>query len=115
MEITGDVLLINTKILEQIQQSIGNSETIENIADIFQALSDPTRLKIVIALNEMELCVGDVSAIVGMTKSAVSHHLRFLRNLKLVKYRRQGKMTIYGLDDDHIKTIIQQAKDHVEE
>lgn len=110
-----DVLLINRKTIRRLRHIIQSQETVENLAELFQALSDPTRLKIVMILNEQELCVCDLSATIGMTNSAISHHLRLLRNLKLVKCRRKGKLTLYSLDDEHIQTLIQQAQDHVEE
>ena len=82
-------------------------------AELFKALSDPTRLKIVIALAKEELCVCDIAALLGMTDSAISHQLRPLRNRRLVKYRKDGKMAYYSLDDKHIEDLIHIAARHV--
>ena len=92
----------------------GIDETMQ-IAEIFKILGDPTRLKIILALIENELCVCDLSAVTGASVSAVSHQLRLLRNVKLVKYRKENKMVYYNIDDDHIKNLIDQLKEHVNE
>lgn len=92
----------------------GINETMQ-IAEIFKILGDPTRLKIILALIENELCVCDLSAVAGASVSAVSHQLRLLRNVKLVKYRKENKMVYYNIDDDHIKNLVDQLKEHVNE
>jgi ArsR family transcriptional regulator, lead/cadmium/zinc/bismuth-responsive transcriptional repressor len=86
---------------------------IETLCDIFKALSDPSRVKIVIALAYCELCVCDLAATCSRTESAVSHQLRTLRNLKIVKKRREGKIVYYRLDDHHVESLIQQSLEHV--
>lgn len=78
-------------------------------------LADPTRLKIVLALAREELCVCDVAALLGVSESAISHQLRLLKNLRLVKYHRDGKMAYYSLDDEHIEDLIRVANRHVSE
>lgn len=79
----------------------------------FKALADPTRLRIISALLHTELCVGDLAACLEMTISAVSHQLRLLRDLRVVRYRREGKHVYYALDDDHIRELFRQGLDHV--
>jgi len=86
-----------------------------NLSEIFKILGDPTRLRIMLVLRKRELCVCELSAVIGLSISAVSHQLRLLRGMKLVKYRKQGKLVFYSLDDDHIESIIQQAQIHVKE
>jgi len=85
------------------------------LADAFSILGNATRLKIIFALSQQELCVCDLAIILETTKSAVSHQLRLLRNARLVKYRREGKMSFYALDDEHIGKLFNQGLRHVEE
>lgn len=85
------------------------------LTEMFKALSDPNRLKIVIALATCELCVCDLAAVCGASESSVSHQLRILRNLKIVRYRRDGKIVFYRLDDDHVYSLIRQSLAHVTE
>lgn len=85
------------------------------LADTFQILSNPTRLRIVEALAGRELCVCDLAAVVGGSQSAVSHHLRQLRQMRLVTYRREGRMAYYRLDDDHVERLLEIGLDHVRE
>jgi len=90
-------------------------ETILRLAETFKVLGDPTRMKIIFALSLEELCVCDIANLLGTTKSAVSHQLRVLRNMRLVKYRKDGKMVYYSLDDGHINHLIEEGLRHVEE
>ena len=80
--------------------------TVQRLAETFKVLGDATRTKIIFALSQEELCVCDIANLLGTTKSAVSHQLRVLRNMKLVKYRKEGKMAFYSLDDEHIKNSL---------
>ena len=89
--------------------------TIQSLSETFKVLGDPTRTKILWVLSEEELCVCELAMLVDSSESAASHHLRILRNLKLVKYRRQGKATYYSLDDDHIKNLFREGLKHVQE
>lgn len=91
-----------------------NSDT-HDMAEIFKVLSDPMRLKIVMALDCEELCVCDIATLIGVSRPAVSHHLRILRHLRLVKYRRDGKIAYYSLDDNHISELIRAAQEHLKE
>lgn len=85
------------------------------LAAAFQLLANPMRLEIVHALARRELCVGDLAAVVGASVSAVSHHLRQLRQMRLVRYRRDGRMTFYLLDDEHVAKLFETGLDHVRE
>jgi DNA-binding transcriptional ArsR family regulator len=89
--------------------------TVGVLAETFKALGDPTRLQIVSALADEELCVCDLASLVGVSQSAVSHSLRVLRDLRLVRYRKVGKIAYYTLDDSHIVTLLTEGRRHVEE
>jgi DNA-binding transcriptional ArsR family regulator len=86
---------------------------VDRLSHLFKVLADETRLKIVYILSRQELCVADIAEVLGSTASNVSHHLRLLRNARLVRYRRDGKLVYYSLDDDHVEAIIQQGFLHV--
>jgi DNA-binding transcriptional ArsR family regulator len=86
----------------------------QDLSEVFRALGDRSRVQILDALSREELCVYDISAIVGMNPSAVSHHLRTLRNLRLVRSRRAGKHVYYTLRDKHVTVLLKQALDHVQ-
>lgn len=88
-------------------------EKANELSQIFKALGDPTRLKIIELLSHGELCVLDISEALSMTQSAISHQLRTLRNLRLVKYRKEGKQVIYSLDDEHVLKLFEQGLEHV--
>lgn len=87
----------------------------QQIAEVFRLLGDTTRVKILDSLSKRELCVCDLAVVVGMERTAVSHQLRLLRNAGLVKYRKEGKMAYYSIDDKHIELLISQCLQHVEE
>jgi len=88
--------------------------TSTHLADLFSALSDPTRLRIISVLLEAELSVGEIAAQLGMTESAVSHQLRGLRQMKLVRSRKEGRQVFYALADDHVTELYRMGLDHVE-
>ena len=88
---------------------------IRKTAELFGVLSDPTRVKVILALSKAELCVGDLAQVVGASGSAVSHQLRILRNLGLVEYRKEGKLALYSLSDEHLERILKESLDHVSE
>jgi DNA-binding transcriptional ArsR family regulator len=87
--------------------------TAVRLAEMFRALSDPTRVRIVSLLSEAELCVCDLAAALDMSQSAVSHQLRTLRDLQLVRWRREGRQVFYALDDEHVADLFQRGLDHV--
>lgn len=88
---------------------------VAKLAETFRVLGDPTRVKIIYALSQKELCVCEISAVLDMSQSAISHQLRILRNLRLVKYRKEGKTVYYSLDDEHILMLFHQGLEHVQE
>ena len=95
--------------------SLPSKETLEQIAELFKAFADPTRVQILSQLLNRELCVGDISEAIDLSQSAVSHQLRTLKQLHLVKFRREGKNLLYSLADDHVRTILQMGLEHVME
>ena len=97
------------------QQYLTASKLFMELADLFKVFGDTTRIKILYALFESELCVGDIALVLGMSQSAVSHQLRVLKDSKLIKFRREGKVIFYSLDDDHVRTIMSMGMEHVEE
>lgn len=104
---------INPELVETTAKHMPSPDTICDLAEIFKALSDASRVKIVTALLHHEHCVCDLSVLCGQSESAVSHQLRLLRTLRIVKNRRQGKRVYYSLDDDHVRTLIQMTLDHI--
>lgn len=88
-------------------------ETLYNLAELFKVFGDPTRIRILYALSFQELCVQDIADTLSMTQSAISHQLRILKQMALVKYRRDGKTVYYSLADDHVSTIMKQGLEHV--
>lgn len=101
--------------LEHVRGKMPNNETISHLTDIFKALADPTRARILYALTLEELCVCDLAALTGMSASAISHQLRLLRASRLVKYRREGKMAFYSLDDSHVRHLLAEGLCHAQE
>jgi DNA-binding transcriptional ArsR family regulator len=100
---------------KEIKSGIEDDSGINNLAQFFSILADATRLRIVLALQTGELCVHEIAKIVNISLSAVSHQLRLLRTMRLVKFRQQGKEVYYALDDDHIERLILIAKEHLQE
>lgn len=109
------VNVVDQEKIQKLEQILPDKEMTKKMAEIFKALADPTRLHIVQALLEEELCVCDISAVVNLSISAISHQLRLLRTMHIVKFRKQGKMVYYSLDDDHITRLVQTALEHVQE
>ena len=99
-----------------LKDSIPDEVILSDVSELFRIFGDKTRVKMLFIMQERgELCVQDIALSMDMSQSAISHQLRILKAAKLVKYRRQGKEVIYSLSDDHIKTIIDQALEHVGE
>ena len=86
---------------------------LEQMAELFKTFGDPTRIRILSALARQEMCVCDIAELLGMSQSAISHQLRVLKQMELVKYRREGKTVFYSLADSHVSTILAQGLDHV--
>ncbi|MDR2659449.1 MAG: metalloregulator ArsR/SmtB family transcription factor [Spirochaetaceae bacterium] len=107
--------IIHEEVVTEVRKQMPDEETMLDLADLFKMFSDSTRVKIICALLLKEMCVCDISALLGMTKSSISHQLRLLRQTKLVKNRREGKIVYYTLDDEHIQNILDQGLAHVGE
>jgi DNA-binding transcriptional ArsR family regulator len=110
-----DCNVIHEDVIARVRKSMPEDEVLLNLADMFKVFSDSTRVKILCALQHSDMCVCDIAALLGMTKSAISHQLRSLRQTRLVKYRRDGKVVYYSLDDDHVGSIFAQGLLHVNE
>ena len=101
--------------VERAQSNMKPDTTLYELAETFKVLGDATRVRILHALSLEELCVCDIAALINATPSAISHQLRLLRTAKLVKFRKDGKMAYYSLDDDHIRNLFEEGIRHVEE
>ena len=112
---TCEEIAVHPLRVEAVQKSMPEEAIIHALARTFKALADPSRVRILYALSVSELCVCDLARVVGLSISATSHQLALLRRLKLVKYRREGKMVYYSLDDEHIEHLLQQGLTHVGE
>lgn len=106
---------VNKENIAFIKKNMKPEDTLNRLAETFKVLGDTTRLKIIFALSLKESCVCDLVELLGITKSGVSHQLRILRDFRLVKYRRDGKMVYYSLDDEHISGLLEKGLEHVEE
>ncbi len=107
--------IINEKLVKKALESLPSDETFTLVAETFGAISDSNRAKILFAIEDQELCVSDLATILNVTDSAVSQHLRILRNLRLVRSRKDGRMIYYTLDDEHIGKLIHLCLDHIED
>jgi len=101
--------------LSDVRNRLLGGEAVASISDIFKLLGDPTRVRLVDALTHGERCVSDLTALVGMSESAVSHQLRLLRAARLVRVRRSGRLAYYALDDHHVVGLLHDMRKHVEE
>ena len=108
-----DFIHIHKSIVDRVRQQMPGEETLYDLAELFRIFGDSTRIRILYVLFEEEMCVCDIAQLLNMTQSAISHQLRALKNVRLVKSRREGKTIFYSLADDHVKTIIGQGIDHV--
>jgi len=108
-----DVECIHPQLVDQLEDASMDWETASQLSEIFQAMSDPTRLRIISLLSRHELCVCDIAAALNMTQSAISHQLRVLRLADLVKFRKEGRITWYSLDDEHVESLFQQGISHI--
>lgn len=116
MDKQGDVCEVNClheEVVARVQKEMVDESSAARLAETFKAMGDLTRIKIINALCQEELCVCDIAFLLGMSQSAISHQLRVLRNLKLVKNRKAGKIVYYSLDDEHIVNLFKQGLEHV--
>lgn len=108
-------IYVDEATLQKVDEKMPPEEELQDLADFFKVFGDATRLKILYVLLCTEMCVYDISTVLGMSQSAISHQLRVLKQMDLVKNRREGKTIFYSLADDHITTILSQGLDHIEE
>jgi len=110
-----DELYVHADVLAQVKLELPDEEDLYDLAELFKVFGDTTRIRILYALFESELCVCDIAELLGMSQSAISHQLRVLKQARLVRARREGKTVYYFLADDHVRTIIGQGMEHIEE
>lgn len=110
-----DIVHLHPGRVAELRQALIAGEAVTDLAEIFRALGDPTRVRILDALSHGELCVCDLAAVIRMSESAVSHQLRLLRGLRIVRPRRAGRMVFYSLDDRHILSLVRQGLRHAQE
>lgn len=107
--------VIHEDVVNRVKACIPQEETLYELADLFKIFGDTTRIKILCVLFQAEMCVCDIAMLLGMTQSAISHQLRVLKQSRLVKYRKEGKVVYYSLDDEHVKSIFDQGLIHIRE
>lgn len=106
---------IHDEIVHRIEENMPCDEELSDLAEFFRVFGDTTRIRILYVLMQSEMCVCDIATLLGMTQSAISHQLRILKQMELVKNRREGKTVFYSLADGHIKTILSQGIEHINE
>lgn len=106
---------VHHNLVEKTLNGMPDLDTLFSLAELFKVFGDTTRVRIICALFESELCVCDIAEILGMGQSAISHQLRLLRNSHLVRVRREGKSSFYSLDDEHVRLLFEQGLNHVKE
>lgn len=108
-----EIKAIHKDIVERVEKMMPEEEVVYDLADFFKILGDTTRMRILSALFQEEMCVYDIANLLKMTQSAISHQLRVLKQGRFVKYRKEGKIVYYSLEDDHIKHIVKQGMTHI--
>lgn len=106
---------INDEVVKEVKHTMPQEEMLYDLAELFKVFGDTTRIKILYALFSKEMCVCDIADLLGMTHSAISHQLRVLKQARLVKFRKEGKVVYYSLDDDHVSQIFDCGLHHIEE
>ena len=117
-EIRSDICQIrcvHPEVVARVKEKLPARQILMNLAEFFKVFGDDTRIRILTALYEEELCVCDLVEVLGMNQSAVSHQLRVLRGAKVVKFRKEGKMVYYCLDDDHVRKLLRDGLAHIQE
>lgn len=110
-----DCTIIHHEIVNKVKENMPEDENLYDLAELFKVFGDTTRIKILYALFASEMCVCDIAAVLNMTQSAISHQLRVLKQARLVKYKKEGKIVFYSLDDEHVKRIFDQGLIHIAE
>lgn len=110
-----DFMCAHQDIVNAVRREMPNEDVLYDLAELFRIFGDSTRIRILYVLSVSEMCVCDIALLLGMSQSAISHQLRALKNIRLVKSRRDGKTVFYSLADDHVRTVLGQGLEHVEE
>lgn len=110
-----EYLVVHEDVVKRVLEKQPAEEALYDLAELFKVFGDSTRIRILHALLETELCVGDMAQILNLSQSAVSHQLKLLKDAKLVRFRREGKIVFYALDDEHVRNILSMGMEHVEE
>lgn len=110
-----DYMHVHEDLIRQVNEHMPDEEVLYDLAELFKIFGDSTRIRILYVLFESEMCVCDLAQLLSVSMSAVSHQLRVLKQAKLVKFRREGKTVFYSLSDDHVRTILDQGLNHLEE
>lgn len=110
-----DGIEVHEELLKIVKEKMPEETELYDLAELFKVFGDSTRIRILFVLFETEVCVCDLAQALNMTQSAISHQLKILKQNKLVKSRREGKSVFYSLADDHVRTIIEQGREHIEE
>lgn len=110
-----DYMCIHEDTVAEVNEHMPEDEVLYDLAELFKVFGDSTRIKVLYVLFQSEMCVCDIAKLLNMSQSAISHQLRVLKANRLVKYRREGKVVFYSLADSHIKTILNQGMEHIEE
>ena len=110
-----DTCEIHEELLRTVNSNIPEEDELYDLAELFKVFGDSTRIRILFVLFEAEVCVCDLAEILNMTQSAISHQLKILKQSKLIKSRREGKSVFYSLADSHVRSIIAQGREHIEE
>lgn len=108
-----DFMYVHKEIVDRVEQVMPGEEQLLNLAEFFKVFGDSTRIKILYVLSQSEMCVCDIATLLQMGQSAISHQLRVLKQMRLVKFRRDGKTVFYSLADGHIQTILAQGMEHI--
>lgn len=110
-----DQPVMDKKLVENVRQKMPDEELLYDLAEFFKVFGDSTRIKIIWALFEADMCVCDIAKLLNMSQSAISHQLRVLKNSRLVRYKKSGKTVYYSLNDDHIERIFELGMEHIME
>ncbi len=105
--------VLHEDVINRVKDIMPPEEQLYDLADFFKVFGDTTRVKIIYALLKEEMCVCDISILLGMNQSAISHQLRVLRQARIVKFRKEGRVVYYSLDDEHVKNILEQGFTHI--
>ena len=113
--LNGAYLHVHDQVVAQVRETLPPEQTLSDLAELFKIFGDATRIRILLVLFQSEVCVYDLAKLLNMTQSAISHQLKLLKQFRLVKSRREGKTVYYSLADDHVRSIIDTGREHIEE